>query len=175
MKRIYIDLIIVFVLGIFITLSCQKKNNTNPTPSATSNTTNNSSTTGGTTAGGSTTGGTTTGGSTTGGTTTGGTTTGGTTTGGNNQKGTIIFHKPENCYNSITLYFQGTYKGVLGPSSRYSNPSCNANGCITITNLNYGNYSYTGYVYAANGTTILYTEHGTVVLNASCIAKSVNP
>ena len=150
MKRIYIDLIIVFVLGIFITLSCQKKNNTNPTPSATSNTTNNSSTTGGTT-------------------------TGGTTTGGNNQKGTIIFHKPENCYNSITLYFQGTYKGVLGPSSRYSNPSCNANGCITITNLNYGNYSYTGYVYAANGTTILYTEHGTVVLNASCIAKSVNP
>jgi hypothetical protein len=28
---------------------------------------------------------------------------------------------------------------------------------------------------AANGTTILYTEHGTVVLNASCIAKSVNP
>lgn len=155
-----------------IIFSCQKKDNSN-TPQEIKGSANMSATS--STTGGSTTGGSTTGASTTGGSTTGGSTTGGSTTGGSsNLKGTIVFHKPENCYNTISLYFQGSKKGELGPSARHANPTCNQNGCIIITNLSYGSYSYEGRIYAASGD-YLRSEYGSVKVDAPCVAKSVNP
>jgi hypothetical protein len=172
-KSFYLNLFVSVAIIAFLIFACKKKVDTTPeeikgSPNVSA------STTGASTTGASTTGGTTTGGTTTGGTTTGGTTTGGTTTGGP-QYGAIIFYKPTNCYNSITLYFEGSYEGVLGPSARQSNPTCNTNGCIVMTNLLYGSYSYYGQVYAADQTTVLYTEYGSVNLNAPCVGKSVNP
>lgn len=87
----------------------------------------------------------------------------------NSSKGAVTFYKPSNYFNTIHLYFDGDFVGTLGSGSRYaSSPGCYASDCITMDDLSYGSYSWRGDVYNAAGTTVLYTDAGTVRVEGPC-------
>lgn len=94
-----------------------------------------------------------------------------------NKKGKVTFYKGANQYNPISFYFDGSYKGTLGPASRYQgSPGCYASGCITIDNLPYGRtYSFVGKIYNAAGTSVLLTHSGSVTIDSDCKTILVNP